>query len=111
MEAKDTVMGKSSIEEVKYLETRDNPEYRDLRLLEKRNVEDRVLVSLQAEITWPIAFTAGKEAGMREVVKFAEKCKRATECHQEDGALAWEKGDIGIDKTLWQAFLKEKGIE
>jgi hypothetical protein len=53
METKDTVMNKDQMEEVKYLEIRDNPEYHDLRLLhfEKRSAEDRAIAKAQAEIT------------------------------------------------------------
>lgn len=67
MEAKDTVMVKDSIEEVKYLETRDNPEYHYLRLQEKRDVEDKAIARRQAEITWDKAKEYFPAQGRKEV--------------------------------------------
>ncbi len=90
MEAKDTVMTKDQMEEVKYLEIRDNPEYHDLRLLEKRDVEDKVIATKQAEIS----FKAGQEAGRKEVVEWIES----------------HGGSLDGYRSEWQAKLKEWGL-
>lgn len=45
------ILDKDQLEEIKYLEIRDNPEYRDLRLLEKRDVEDKAIIRAQARFT------------------------------------------------------------
>lgn len=45
------LLNKDQLEEIKYLEIRDNPDYHDLRLLEKRDVEDKAIVRSQAKVT------------------------------------------------------------
>ncbi len=91
MEAKYTVMSKDSIAEVKYLEIRDNPEYQDLRLLEKSDAEDKALVQVQAAISF--------KAGLREVVEWVDE-------HLLDFVY-----DYSPTRLKWQAKLKEWGIE
>ena len=98
MEAKtwqETVMSKDSIEEVKYLEIRDNPEYHDLRLLEKKDVEDRAIAHRQAQLS----FSVGKQEGIREVVEWLE----------HSFVSNFESGEgivLSISKLVWQAQCK-----
>ncbi len=56
------------------------------------------------------SYLAGKGAGISEVVEWVSECTRTGDCFQEDGSVAYRAGDIVMTKSLWQAKLKEWGI-
>lgn len=92
MKACGTIMTKDQIEEVKYLEIKDNPEYRGFLSSERREVEDKAIARRQAEISF--------KAGIKEVVEWLKSYKR-----DEISCDTWL-----IPNDAWQFKLKEWGI-
>ena len=108
MEAKDTMMNKESIEEVKYLEMRDSPEYYDLGLLEKRDAEDKAIANRQAEISF--------KAGIREVVEWLRGNMEWGDLYAGEWrpllpTEEWKPNEGIIDFDKCQAKLKEWGVK
>ena len=112
MKAEDTVLNKDRIEEIKYLEIRDNPEYHDLRLQEKRDVEDRAIAKAQAKVSFPAGVREGEQqmlektsytrfqerqdarlAGMRKVADWVDEHRENTDALEE-----------------WEAQLRDWGV-
>jgi len=117
MEAKDTVMVD---EQLKDLQDEGLVYPGDVIILQRDTAQ------VQAEISFKVGKTLGvaeslqpalkaiensRKAGIREVVDWVDGCISTGDCFQEDGSVAYRAGDIVMTKVLWQAQLKEWGIE
>jgi len=115
MVAKDTMMNDLQITRARWKQ----PERRKAVVV---STMERNIATRQAEITWPIAFKAGHQEGIRKAVKVYEPYIKALE--DENSSLVglasvhgWRSSQVELGeecrrriKAMKQAFLKERGL-
>ena len=97
------LLNKDQLEEIKYLEIRDNPEYHDLRLQEKRDVEDKAIIRGQAKCT--LIEVSSIVDKLFEALSHAEFSNGVEAFGVDEGRVrAWEH--IKQIESEWKALFK-----